>query len=170
MEKSIESNLEEVSSKKEYEPGCLVTFRKMTDEQYKIFEKQLSDNVSYKLGILRNVLNDDMLFLEILDVFAGENISIPNRKQTFQYLDRTFMYTYAKKRGFTEEAFVSVSKHFGEKLAVVKNKTMRISSLLDKEEYATLVKAQDKLKAQRKAKREENKRKREAAQREKEAK
>lgn len=67
------------------------------------------------------------------------------------------MYTYVKNRGFTEEAFNSVAKHFGEKLAVVKTKTLRISQLLDKEEYTTLVKAQDKLKAQRKAKREANK-------------
>ena len=164
MGKGDEFNLEDLpvnTNKKEYEPGCLVTFRKMTDEQYKIFEKQLSDNVSYKLGILRNVLNDDLLFLKILDVFAGESISIPNRKQVFQYLDRTFMYTYVKKRDFSEESFVSVSKHFGEKLAVVKNKTMRISQLLDKDEYNSLLKAQDKLRAQRKAKREENKRKRE---------
>lgn len=164
MGKSNESDLEEmltIDSKKEYEPGCLATFRRMTDEEYSIFEKQLSDNVSYKLGILRNVLDDDLLFLKVLDIFAGENISVPNRKQMFQYLDRTFMYTYVKKRGFTEESFVAVSKHFGEKLAVVKNKTMRISQLLDKEEYATLKKEQDKLRAKRKAKREENKRKRE---------
>lgn len=172
MGKSNEFDLEDVpvlSNKKEYEPGCLVTFRKMTDEQYNIFIKQLSDNVSYKLDILRNIIDDDLLFLKILDVFAGENISFPNRKQSFQYLDRTFMYTYVKKRGFTEEAYNSVSKHFGEKLAVVKNKTLRISQLLDKEEYATLTKAQDKLRAQRKAKREENKRKREAELSKKEA-
>ena len=164
MGKSNEFDLENMlvpSDKKEYEPGCLVTFRKMDEEQYNIFIKQLSDNISYKLDILRNILNDDLLFLKILDVFAGETISFPNRKQSFQYLDRTFMYTYAKKRGFTEDAFNSVSKQFGEKLAVVKNKTMRISQLLDKEEYASLIKAQDKLRAQRKAKREENKRKRE---------
>lgn len=160
MEKSNDLNLDlpEVSNKKEYEPGCLVTFRKMTDEQYKIFAKQLSDNVSYKLDILRNILEDDMLFLEILDIFAGESINIPTRKQLFQYLDRTFMYTYAKSHGFTEDAFNSISKHFGEKLAIVKSRTLRISELLDKEEYASLVKAQNKLKAKRKAKREENKR------------
>lgn len=162
MGKSNELDLEELNdlatmSKKEYEPGCLVTFRKMTDEQYKILEKQLSDNVSYKLGILKNVVNDNELFLKILDIFAEESINFPKRKQLFQYLDRTFMYTYVKNRGFTEEAFNSVAKHFGEKLAVVKTKTLRISQLLDKEEYATLVKAQDKLKAQRKAKREANK-------------
>ena len=71
------------------------------------------------------------------------------------------MYTYAKKRGFTEEAYNSVAKHFGEKLAVVKNKVLRISQLLDGAEYKTLVKAQEKLRAQRRAKREENRRKRE---------
>ena len=87
MEKNNDNDLiddlPEVSNKKEYEPGCLVTFRKMTDEQYKIFSKQLSDNVSYKLDILRNVLEDDMLFLKILDIFAGESINILPRKQSF---------------------------------------------------------------------------------------
>lgn len=164
MEKNNKSNVNPVpepSKKKEYEPGSLATFRKMTNEEYEIFIKQLSDNVSYKLDMLRNALDNDLLFLKILDEFAGESINFPNRKQSFQYLDRTFMYTYAKKRGFTEEAYNSVAKHFGEKLAVVKNKVLRISQLLDGAEYKTLVKAQEKLRAQRKAKREENRRKRE---------
>lgn len=165
MEKGNEFDLENLpvpSKKKEFEAGSLVTFRKMTDEQYDIFIRQLSDSISFKLDILRNIISDDLLFLQILDFFAGQNISFPNRKQSFQYLDRTFMYTYVKKRGFTEEAYNSVSKHFGEKLAVVKNKVLRISQLLDNDEYQSLVKAQEKLRAQRKAKREENRKKKEA--------
>lgn len=164
MEKSNEFDIEKLpvpSNKKEYEAGSLVTFRKMTDEQYDIFIRQLSDSVSFKLDMLRNILEDDLLFLKILDLLAGQTISFPNRKQSFQYLDRTFMYTYVKKRGFTEEAYNSVAKNFGEKLAVVKNKILRISQLLDNEEYQSLQKAQERLRAQRKAKREENKRKRE---------
>lgn len=163
MEESKSSNIKNypILSKEEYESGCIAIFRKLNDEQYKIFTKQLADNVSYKLDMLRILIDDDTLFLQILDAMAGENISFPKRKQLFQYLDRTFMYTYAKNHGFTEEAFNSISKHFGEKLAIVKNRVLRISELLDGAEYATLLKAQEKLKAQRKAKREENRRKRE---------
>jgi len=160
MEKDNEFNLDKIpvlSNKKEYEPGCLAIFRKMNDEQYNIFIKQLSDNVSYKLDMLRNIIEDDMLFLEILDIFAGETLMFPNRKQVFQYLDRTFMYTYVKRRGFTEESYNSVAKHFGEKLAVVKNKTLRISQLLNEEEYYSLQKAQEKLRQKRKAEREKKK-------------
>lgn len=162
MEKNNEYEIRpEPSKKKEYESGILATFASMTEEEYEIFIKQLSDNVSYKLDMLRTALDNDLLFLKILDEFAGESINFPNRKQAFQYLDRTFMYTRVKRRGFTEEAYNSVAKHFGEKLAVVKNKVLRISQLLDGAEYKTLVKAQEKLKAQRKAKREENRRRRE---------
>lgn len=158
MEKSNDNDLEKISNiKKTYEAGCLALYRKITEEQMDIFIKQLSDNISYKFDILRNLIDDDVKLLMIIDIFSGESISFPNRKQTFQCLDRTFMYTYARSRGFTEEAYSSISKHFGEKLAVVKDRVMRISQLLDGAEYQSLIKAQTKLKAERKKKREENK-------------
>lgn len=160
VEKSEEyENL--MNIKNNYEPGSLVLYRDITDEQMNIFLNQLSDSVSYKIDILRKILDDDKLLLIILDVFSGESINIPNRKQLFQCLDRTFMYTYVKHRGFTEEAYIAVAKHFGEKLVLAKQKVLRVSKVLDGAEYESLFKAQEKLKKKRKKIREQNRLKRE---------
>lgn len=150
--------------------GSLVLFRKMTDEQYDIFIQQLSDTVGFKLDLLRKIIsnsikngeNENILFLRILDAFAGTSITFPKRRQSFQYLDKTFMYTKAKNHNFTEDIYNSIARHHGEKLAVVKNRVLRISRLLDDEEYATLVREQEKLKKKRREAREEKKRLREA--------
>ena len=149
--------------------GSLVLFRKMTDEQYDIFIQQLSDTVGFKLDLLRKIIsnsikngeNENILFLRILDAFAGTSITFPKRRQSFQYLDKTFMYTKAKNHNFTEDIYNSIARHHGEKLAVVKNRVLRISRLLDDEEYATLVREQEKLKKKRREAREEKKRLRE---------
>ena len=143
--------------------GSLVLFRKMTDEQYDIFIQQLSDTVGFKLDLLRKIIsnsikngeNENILFLRILDAFAGTSITFPKRRQSFQYLDKTFMYTKAKNHNFTEDIYNSIARHHGEKLAVVKNRVLRISRLLDDEEYATLVREQEKLKKKRREAREE---------------
>lgn len=153
--------------------GSLVLFRKMTDEQYDIFIQQLSDTVGFKLDLLRKIIsnsikngeNENILFLRILDAFAGTSITFPKRRQSFQYLDKTFMYTKAKNHNFTEDIYNSIARHHGEKLAVVKNRVLRISRLLDDEEYATLVREQEKLKKKRREAREEKRRLREARER-----
>lgn len=149
-------NLELVDIKNKFEAGCLVLYKSINEEQMNILLEQLADSISYKLDIVRKILNDDKLFLMFLDILAGETINIPNRKQIFQCLDRTFMYTYVKKRGFTEEAFAAVAKHFGEKLAIAKQKILRVSKVLDGAEYESLIKTQEKLKKQRKKQRELN--------------
>ena len=66
MEENKSSNIKNypVLSKEEYESGCIAIFRKLNDEQYKIFTKQLADNVSYKLDMLRILIDDDTLFLQ----------------------------------------------------------------------------------------------------------
>ena len=153
--------------------GSLVLFRKMTDEQYDIFIQQLSDTVGFKLDLLRKIIsnsikngeNENILFLRILDAFAGTSITFPKRRQSFQYLDKTFMYTKAKNHNFTEDIYNSIARHHGEKLAVVKNRVLRISRLLDDEEYATLVREQEKLKKKRREAREEKRKLREAKER-----
>ena len=85
--------------------GSLVLFRKMTDEQYDIFIQQLSDTVGFKLDLLRKIIsnsikngeNENILFLRILDAFAGTSITFPKRRQSFQYLDKTLTnYDYPR--------------------------------------------------------------------------
>jgi hypothetical protein len=144
---------------RDFDAGCLAFFKDLTPEQYKYFILQLSDTSTYKLDILKNLINDDVKFLMICDIFAGENLCFPNRKLMFQTFNKAFMYDYVKKRDFSETSFELAAKIFNDKIPTVKNKVLRLVSLEDGDKYESLKKEQEKLTNKRRKIRDANKKK-----------
>ena len=91
----------------DFELGKLLNFKDLDDDKLKIFIKLLSDDCSSTFQVISNVLEDNYLFVELLDIFAGSKIQFPTRKKLYKLLEKTYIYSFVKKSKISK-TFVSI--------------------------------------------------------------
>ena len=96
----------------DYLVGSLSTFRDLSDEQKNLFIKLVSDDCSSVFQVLFNIIDDNLLTLELIDIFAGEKISFPNRKKLYKILEKIQIYTFIKSKGYSQESYQLLAKQY----------------------------------------------------------
>ena len=119
----------------EYIVGCLSAYRNLTEEQKDLFIKLVSDDCSSEFQILFNILDDDILTLEILDIFAGRRISFPDRKKLHKLFEKIQIYTFVKNRGKTADSYQLLAKQYKKRISQIKAVVERIEYLLGNGKY-----------------------------------
>ena len=119
----------------EYPVGCLSTFRDLSKEERDLFIKLLSDDCSSAFQILFNIIDDDILVLEILDIFAGNKVNFPNRKKLHKLLEKIQIYTFVKSKGKTPESYQLLAKQYKKRISQIKAVVDRIDYLLNNGTY-----------------------------------
>ena len=119
----------------EYLVGCLSAFRDLSEEQKQLFIKLLSDDCSSAFQILFNILDDDLLTLEILDIFSGTKINFPSRKKIHKLLEKIQIYTYINSKNRTPESYQLLAKQYKKRISQIKAIVERIDYLLNKGLY-----------------------------------
>lgn len=124
----------------EYSIGSLAIFKDLTQEQKDLFLKLLSDDYSYVFQVLYNVIDDDLLVMELIDIFAGQKIQFPTRKKLHKLLEKIQIYTYVKKRDCSPKACKLLAKQYGKRVSQIKSIVTRIDYLLDNGKYSEIEK------------------------------
>ena len=119
----------------EYLTGCLSSFRNLSDEQKDLFIKLVSDDCSSSFQVLFNILEDNILTLEIIDIFAGEKINFPNRKKIYKLLEKIQIYTFINSKGRSAESYQLLAKQYKKRISQIKAVVDRIDYLLDNGKY-----------------------------------
>ena len=131
------------SDDEEYLTGCLSSFRNLSNEQKDLFIKLISDDCSSAFQILFNILDDNILALEIIDIFAGEKINFPNRKKLYKLLEKIQIYTFINSKGRSSEAYQLLAKQYKKRISQIKAVVDRIDYLLDNGQYRDIEKSKE---------------------------
>lgn len=124
--------------KDSYNPGSLISFRNLTDEQRNIFIKLLSDDCSYQFQLLFNILDDNILTLQLIDSFADTKLVFPNRKRIYRLLEKVQIYSYVKSKNYSNESYKLMAKQYKKRIAQVKDIVTRIDYLLNNGKFKNL--------------------------------
>ena len=114
----------------DYLVGSLSTFRDLSDEQKNLFIKLVSDDCSSVFQVLFNIIDDNLLTLELIDIFAGEKISFPNRKKLYKILEKIQIYTFIKSKGYSQESYQLLAKQYKRRISRIKSVVDRVNFLL----------------------------------------
>lgn len=114
----------------DYLVGSLSTFRDLSDEQKNLFIKLVSDDCSSVFQVLFNIIDDNLLTLELIDIFAGEKISFPNRKKLYKILEKIQIYTFIKSKGYSQESYQLLAKQYKRRISQIKSVVDRVNFLL----------------------------------------
>jgi len=115
----------------EYNVGSLITYRNITDEQRNLFIKLLSDECGYQFNLLYNILEDNILFLQIIDSFANVKLVFPNRKKMFKLLEKIQIYTFCKSKNFSDDSYKLMAKQYGKRISQIRSIIDRVNFLID---------------------------------------
>lgn len=126
--------------KDSYIAGSLLSFRDLSDDQRDIFIKLLSDECSYQFQLLFNILDDNMLTLQLIDSFADTRLMFPTRKRMYRLLEKIQIYTYIKKKNYSNEAYKLMAKQYKKRIAQVRDIVDRIDHLLNNGKFREIEK------------------------------
>lgn len=115
----------------EYNVGSLIAYRNITDEQRNLFIKLLSDECGYQFNLLYNILEDNILFLQIIDSFANIKLVFPNRKKMFKLLEKIQIYTFCKSKNFSDDSYKLMAKQYGKRISQIRSIIDRVNFLID---------------------------------------
>lgn len=122
----------EIQEKEEkYIPGSMVIFKNLTNEQRDIFLKLISDEYSYLFQVLFNILDDNILTLELIDIFAGQRIQFPTRKRMYKLLEKIQIYTFVKNRNYSSESYRLLAKQYKKRVSQITATVERVDYLLN---------------------------------------
>lgn len=119
----------------EYIVGSLSAFRNLTEGQKELFIKLISDDCSSIFQLLFNLIDNDLLVLEIIDIFSGTKINFPARKKIYKLLEKIQIYTFINSKGRTPESYQLLAKQYKKRISQIKAVVDRIDYLLDKGLY-----------------------------------
>lgn len=123
------------SGDKQKQVGSLLKYKNLNAEDLDLY-LTLIYNTKYKyLVSLRNILDNDKKFLELLDIFAGIRIWFPERERTYRYLEKSCTYNYLKNRDFSKDAYSVISKLVEKRVIQVKSMITNLeATLVEREE------------------------------------
>lgn len=113
--------------------GNLLKYKSIKKEDIDLFLILLFNNKYKLLAPLRDIIDDDIKFLEILDLFAGSRIWFPERLRSYRNLERATTYNYLKERNFSPEAYKSVAKQIDKRIIQTKSLMETIDATLTNE-------------------------------------
>ena len=82
------------------------------------------------LLVLFNIIGDNLVTLELIDIFAGERISFPNRKKLYKLLEKIQIYTFINNKGRSPESYQLLAKQYKRRISQIKAVVNRIDYLL----------------------------------------
>lgn len=123
-----------------YDVGSLIVFKDLTAEQKEIFVKLLSDDNSYLIQVLFNILEDDYKTLQLIDLLAGQRIQFPDRKKIHRLLEKIQIYTFVKHSNNKEAACKLLAKQYNKRILQIRTIVDRIDYLLDDGDYKDIEK------------------------------
>ena len=113
--------------------GNLLKYKNIKKEDIDLFLILLFNNKYKLLAPLRDIIDDDFKFLEILDLFAGSRIWFPERLRSYRNLERATTYNYLKERGFSPEAYKSAAKQIDKRIIQTRSLMETIDTTLSLE-------------------------------------
>lgn len=84
------------------------------------------------LEFVRYLMGDD--YLKFIDILSGTTFKVPPSRILERDLECVRIYTYVKKRKFTESSFKDASKTFRKSMVVVKKAVLKVAKTLGVED------------------------------------
>lgn len=113
------------------EPGSIMLYNKISQEQMDLFIAMIARGKYEYINLLKGIFDNDFLLLEALDVLAGQRMVIPDRRKIYKTLEKVFIYTYCKARGFSEESYKSIAKQYNKRGPQVKAMVETMQKFID---------------------------------------
>ena len=123
-----------MSSKVYDDLGCLLLFNNISEEDMGLLIDSLQNEKYGFIALLREVIDDDKVLLELLDVLSGQRVQFPPRRKVYKTLERISIYTFCKKRDFTYDSYRLASKQFGKRIPQIKAIIETMRKYVDSEE------------------------------------
>lgn len=133
MQDTQEANNEQLDLdklKEDLEIGQLAIYKDLTEEQKDLLLKLVSYDESYLIQVLYNVYQDNILVLEILDIFAGKFVKFPTRKKIYKILEKVRIYTYMKQNNNSESAVKYLSEKYNKRYTQIRDLVSKIDKVL----------------------------------------
>lgn len=80
------------------------------------------------LEFVRYLLGDE--YLKFIDILSGTTFKVPSSRILERDLEFVKIYTYVKKRKFSEDSFKDAGKSFGKTVIAVKKAVLKVSKTL----------------------------------------
>jgi hypothetical protein len=113
----------------EYEKAGILSLVNISDTESKLFLSYIrSANKTTAVDFVEYMLGMD--YLQFLDLLAGTNLKIPNRKNLYRDLEYIKIYNYCKVRNFTVESMVNAAKLYEIGLVNVKKALIKVSKTI----------------------------------------
>lgn len=113
--------------------GSLLKYKGIKREDLDLYFLLLFKSRYKLLAPLRDIIDDDYKFLQILDLFAGTRIWFPPRDRTYRVLERATSYNYLKERNFSHEAYKALAKRIDRRLIQTKTLMDTVDRVLTQE-------------------------------------
>jgi hypothetical protein len=115
--------------------GNLLKYRNISEEDIDLYLALITNNSRYRFLLpLRDIVDDDQKFLQILDLFAGTRMWFPDRIRTYRYLERATTYNYLKDRNFSPDAYKTIAKQIDKRVTQTKSLMTTIEATLEERE------------------------------------
>lgn len=115
------------------EPGSILLYNKISQEQMDLFMSMIARGRYEYINLLKGIFENDFQLLEALDVLAGQRMILPERRKIYKTLEKVFIYTYCKARGFSEESYKSIAKQYNKRGPQVKAMVETMQKFIDSE-------------------------------------
>lgn len=102
------------------EKGSLLLFRKATKEDIDLMLKLMSSERYEFISLFRDIIDDDLSLIKLLDMMSGNKITFPERRKIYKTLEKVFIYNYIKAHNFSNQSYVAVAKQYGKRTTQVK--------------------------------------------------
>ena len=125
-----------MQSGKERKPvGNLLKYRNVSKEDIDLYLTLIVSNNKYRFLLpLRDIINDDQKFLQILDLYAGSKVWFPDRIRTYRYLEKATTYNYLKYRNFSPKAYKTVAKQIDRRVTQTKSLMTTVEANIEERE------------------------------------
>ena len=102
--------------------GNLLKFKNISSRDVDLYLTLITHNDRYRFLLpLRDIIDDDKKFLEILDLFARCSVWFPDRNRTYRCLEKAATYNYLKDRNFSPSAYKTVAKQIDRRITQTKS-------------------------------------------------
>ena len=112
--------------------GNLLKYRNVSKEDIDLYLTLIMNNSKYRFLLpIRDIVDDDQKFVQILDLFAGSRIWFPDRLRTYRYLEKATTYNYLKNRGFSPGAYKTIAKQIDKRVTQTKSLMTTVEATIE---------------------------------------
>lgn len=121
----------EVTEKVFDEKGALLLFRKATKEDIDLMLKLLSSERYEFISLFREIIDDDIELIKMLDMMSGAKILFPERRKIYKTLEKVFIYNYIKAHDFSNQSYITMAKQYNKRTTQVRSLIENMIKFLD---------------------------------------